>query len=195
MITDAVVNAMLDNQFPSGSGNLLLSAHTAYSSTGANLTGTKTSANFAAASSRIKGLAATTTITIGSGVTVSWLGVWDSTGATFKGMFPNQGSDYTFQLDVATNNRVYVEGNTFVNGDNVVFHNGTAPTGLTTGTAYFVVGATAADPDYFQVALTSGGAAIDITGQHSSGCVVSKVVNEVFASAGNLNITSLSIGL
>lgn len=193
MITDAVKNLMLDNQFVAGAGNMLLSAHTAFSTTGLNITGTKTSANFAASLAGSKALAATTDIAIGAGVTVNWVGLWDSLGTTFKGMLPNGGSDKTFQLDKTVNERIYVEGHGFVNGDKVTFHNGTAPTGLTTGTVYFVVGQILGDPDYFQVALTSGGVAINITGEASLGCVVSKIIEEIFASAGIFRVTTWTL--
>jgi len=187
MIVTAEYNAMLDNRFPSGAGNLFLSAHTDFSATGANLTGAKTSANFSAAAARVKALSATVPITIGIGVTVKWLGIWDSTQAVFKGMLPNGSSSFGFCVGV-TPNTILAEGNGLVNGDKVTFHNDTPPTGLTEGTTYFVVGQTAGDPDTFQVSLTSGGAAIDITGQPGSRCVASKIIEELFAAGGTLNI-------
>ena len=52
MLTDATVNSMLDNQFTAGANNMQLSLHSAFSSSGANLVGSKTNCNFAAASSR-----------------------------------------------------------------------------------------------------------------------------------------------
>ena len=194
MITDAVANAMLDNQFPSGAGNTLLSAHSAYSATGASLLGSKTSANFAAAASRTKSLAASTNISLTAGNTVRWVGVWDSTGVTFKGMQPNGGSEKTFQVDV-TNNRIYCEGHGYAANQTIVFTGGTAPTGLTEGTVYYAVGVTAGDPDYFQVSATSGGAAIDITGQAAAGCKVSKIVEETFAADGTLQVSQWDLVL
>lgn len=195
MLTTSSLNAMLDSQFPAGAGNVMLSAHTDFSATGANLTGAKTAANYSAASARSKALSAAVSIAIGAGITVKWIGLWDAAGTTFKGMMPNGGTDFPFQLDVVTNNRVYVEGSGYVNGDKITFHNGTPPTGLTEGVTYFVVGATAADPDYFQVSATSGGAAIDITGQAAKSCVVSKIIEEVFGAAGTLQSNSLTINL
>jgi len=194
MLADATVNSMLDNQFPSGAGNVYLSLHTDYSATGANLHGSKTSANFSAASSRSKALSAAVDISVSAGTTIKWIGAWDSTQAVFRGMWPNGGTDWSFQLDVA-NNRVYVEGSGLANGDKVVFHGDTAPTGLTAGTSYWVVGVTAADPDYFQVSLTNGGAAIDITGQAGALCTVSKIVEEVYSGAGTHRISTLTITL
>lgn len=192
MITTTVYNAMLDNQFPSGAGNLFLSAHTAFSATGANLTGVKTSANFSAAASRAKSLSAAVDIAIGAGVTVNWIGIWDSTQAVFKGMFSNSGFDRSFQLGI-TPNTILVEGHGLANGDKIVFHNDTVPGGLTEGTVYFVTNSTAADPDTFTVAATSGGATIDLTSQHGANCVVSKVIEETFASAGTFRVNTMTI--
>lgn len=194
MLTDTAINAMLDNQFPAGSGNVYLSVHSGYSATGANLLGSKTSANFSAAASRQKALSAAVDISVAGGNTVKWIGLWDSTQAVFRGMYPNGGTDYSFQVDL-TNNRIYAEGSGLVNDDKIVFHNNTAPTGLTAGTTYFVVGTTAGDPDYFQVAATQGGAAIDITGQHAAGCVVSKIVEETYSGAGTHRVSTLTINL
>lgn len=194
MLTDATANAALDIIAVSGAGNMYLSAHTDYSETGTNMTGAKTSANFAAAASRSKALAANCDITIGAGVTAKWVGMWDSTQATFKGMVPNNGADFNFQVDL-TNNKILCEGNAYANGDKITFHGAAAPTGLTAGTTYFVVGQTAADPDTFQVAATLGGAAIDITGQHAAGCKVSKIIEETFSAAGTLRVTTFTITL
>jgi hypothetical protein len=60
------------------------------------------------------------------------------------------------------------------------------PTGLTEGTIYFVVGATT---DTFQVSLTSGGAAVDITAVGE--LFQQKVVPEVLAGQGQI---ALAIG-
>lgn len=188
-ITDATINGALDNILPTGSNNVQLSLHSAYSATGANLVGNKTNSNFSAASGRQKALSAAVDITVPSADTVRWIGAWDSSGATFKGMVPNGGDAKTFQLDVA-NNRVYCEAHGLSNDQKVAFFGAAAPTGLTTGTEYFVVGVTAGDPDYFQVSTSQGGSAIDITGQHASGCMVSKLVPEVYSGAGTHRVNT-----
>jgi len=59
----------------------------------------------------------------------------------------------------------------------------TLPAGLTEGTMYFVVGATT---DTFQVSLTSGGAAVDITGIGE--LFAQRVVPEVFAAQGQITV-------
>jgi hypothetical protein len=194
-LTDACVNAMLDNQFPSGAGNVYLSAHTAYSATGASLHGSKTSANFSAASARSKALSAACDISITAVVTINWIGAWDSTQATFRGMTPNGSTgDKTFQVDLA-NNRIYCEAHGWSADQKIAFHGGTAPTGLTAGTTYFVKTVTAGDPDYFDVAATQGGAAIDLTGQAAAGCVVSNIIEETYNSNGTHRISTMTIDL
>jgi len=66
-----------------------------------------------------------------------------------------------------TANTITIAGHGLTNGDKVVFHTngGTAPTNLTSGNTYFVVGVSGAD---FQLALTSGGAAIDLAGTQAN---------------------------
>lgn len=64
------------------------------------------------------------------------------------------------------------------------------PAGLTEGTVYFVVGAAT---DTFQLALTSGGAAIDITGIGE--LFFQKVIPEVFASQGQITVAAAALVL
>jgi hypothetical protein len=66
----------------------------------------------------------------------------------------------------------------------------TLPAGLAEGTIYFVVGATT---DTFQVSLTSGGAAVDITGIGEM--VFLDLVPEVFASDGNITAAAAALVL
>lgn len=193
-LTDETVNSALDNILPSGSGNVQLSLHTDYSATGASLHGSKTNANFSAAASRSKALSAAVDITVTGAATIKWIGAWNSTGSTFKGMQPNGGSAKTFQVDL-TNNRIYCEAHGLVDNDKVVFFNGTAPTGLTAGTEYFVITNTAGDPDYFQVSTSQGGAAVDITGQAAASCVLSKLVAEVYSGAGTHRVNTFTLNL
>lgn len=195
MLADATVNGMLDNKFPSGAGNVYLSLHSAYSTSGANLVGSKTSANMSAASGRSKALSTSCAITVPGAANVAFIGAWDSTQAVFLGMWPNGSpGEFSFQVDV-TNDKIVCETHGLANGDNVVFTGGTAPTGLTEGTVYFVVGVTAGDPDTFQVSATSGGSAINITGQPAAGCQLSKVLVDVYTGAGTHTVSALSIAL
>jgi hypothetical protein len=195
MLTDTTVNAMLDAVTLD-----LCSLHTAYSATGTNeVTGgspayARKSITMAAAASRSRASSSSPVFDVPAATTVRFIGLWTNAGTVFRGMFANGGTEKGFQVDL-TNNRILCEGHGLVNDDKVVFYGGTVPTGLTEGTVYFVVGNTASDPDYFQVALTSGGAAIDITAQPSAQCKLSKIVEETFAAQGTFTVTSLSLGI
>jgi len=197
MITDARANAMLTAEYVDGD---LISLHTAFSLTGANeVTGgtyARQAVTYNTASGRARAIAATESFTgLPAATNVAWVGTWDSAGTTFKGMSPNGGLEKSYQVDL-TNDRIYCEGHGMVNTDRVVFQGTTVPTGLTAGTHYYVVGTTAGDPDYFQVSATSGGAAINITGQPSADSTVSKLVIETYTGAGGThNVTALSHAL
>ena len=191
MFTDATVNSMLDSQVLD-----LCSLHTAYSATGANeVTGgspayAKKAITMAAAGSRARVNSTAPVFDVPAGTTVNFVGIWTNAGTVFKGMVANGGSEQGFEVGV-TANTIILEGHGLANGQNVVFYGGTPPIGLTEGTVYFVVGVTPGDPDTFQVSLTSGGAAIDITAASASHqCKVSKIVLESFASQGTMTVTS-----
>lgn len=79
------------------------------------------------------------------------------------------------------------------NTDRVLFFNVFAeslPGGITEGAAYFVVGATT---DTFQIALTSGGAAVDLTSVGE--LYFQKVVPEVFAAQGQITVAASALVL
>jgi hypothetical protein len=195
MLADATVHAMLDAITLD-----TMSLHTAYSATGANeVTGgspayAKKAVTMAAASGRARAASTAPVFDVPAGTTVRWVGLYTAAGTVFRGMTANGGSEFDYQVDV-TNNRILAEGHALANTNNVVFYGGTPPTGLTEGTVYFVVGVTASDPDYFQVSLTSGGAAIDITGIGSGQCKASRLVEEVYASQGTHTVNSYTVGI
>lgn len=195
MLTDATVNTMLDAVTYD-----LCSLHSAYSATGANeLTGgspayARKAITIAAAGSRARAASTQPVFDVAAASVVAFVGLWTNAGTVFRGMFANGGTEKGFQVDV-TNNKILCEAHGLVDTNNVVFYGGTPPTGLTEGTVYFVVGNTAADPDTFQVSLTSGGAAIDITGQPAAQCKFSKIVQETFGAQGTFTATALSFGV
>lgn len=195
MFTDARIHAMLDTELADGDK---LSLHSAYSATGANeISGgsyARQTIDWAAAASRAKATAAAIDVPVPAGSTVGWIGVWNSAGSTFKGMAPNGGSAKTYQVDL-TNNTILCEGHGLTNGQRAVVLGSTAPGGLSIGTAYWVVGVTAGDPDTLQLAATEGGAAIDFTSQPSADGTLSRIVLETYGSDGTHRVNSLSVAL
>lgn len=104
-----------------------------------------------------------------------WLG--------FGGATPKKGFGTVDAADV-TANTITSNGHGLVNTDRVIAFNvvgETIPTGIVEGAAYFVVGAAT---DTFQIALTSGGAAVDLTAQGE--IYFEKIVPEVFAAQGQI---------
>jgi hypothetical protein len=85
-----------------------------------------------------------------------------------------------------TNDTITSSGHGLSNTDRVQVFNVFAeslPAGLTEGTIYYVVSAAT---DTFKVSLTSGGAAVDITGQGE--CFFQKVIPETFGSQGQITV-------
>lgn len=195
MITTAQANAMLDTGYVDGD---LMSIHTAYSASGANeIDGggyARQEIDWNAAATRSKAINGNIDFSVPAAAVCAWIGIWNAAGSLFKGMAPAGGSTKAFQLDL-TNERIYLEGHGLVNGDRVVFTGEAVPAGLTVGTLYWVVGATAGDPDYFQVSSTEGGSAINLTGQASADARVSKIVPETFGGAGTFRVSAHTISL
>ncbi|MBA3405297.1 MAG: hypothetical protein H0U13_11550 [Gemmatimonadaceae bacterium] len=132
-------------------------------------------------------IAAGTTVMVGalySALTAGNLEGWFQIGSTLRGV----GTVVTIAGDaissnghgLANTNRVFV---TTVAGEAL-------PAGLSATTLYFVVGATT---DTFQLSLTSGGAAVDITGLGDVAWF--RTVPEGFTNAGNLNIAAGALDL
>lgn len=107
--------------------------------------------------------------------------------ANYMGYLPFGGAVRTFGTSNAadvTANTISSAAHGLANADRVMLFNifaETLPAGLTEGTMYFVVGAAT---DTFQVSLTSGGAAVDITGVGEM--FIQKVVVEVFGAQGQI---------
>lgn len=197
MLADATLQDVLDSKFPGGSGNVRLSAHTAFSSVGGNMiSGSMSAANFGSAASRTKALAIACDLVIGSAATVSFIGMWDSAGTVFLGMLPNNDAPTgyrSFQVDL-TNDFIIVEGHAWADDQTIVFMGGTPPGGLTEGTVYYVKSGALGDPDKFQVAATIGGAAINLTSQPIGVCAVSSITVVPYAAPGTHRVSTLSIG-
>lgn len=126
--------------------------------------------------------------------TYAFLTLWNTatlnSGTQYRGYLPLNGSVKGFGTVDATdltNNTITSSGHGLVNGDRVIVYNvfaETIPGGLTEGAVYFVVGATA---DTFQVALTSGGAAVDLVTTQGE-LYLQKVIPEVYGAQGQLTV-------
>lgn len=112
--------------------------------------------------------------------------------APFGGASAVKGFGVCDATDV-TNNTITSNGHGLSNGDRVIVFNVFAeslPAGLTEGAAYFVVGAAT---DTFQVSNSSGGAAIDITGQGE--LFFQRVIPEVFGAQGQITVAINALSL
>jgi hypothetical protein len=173
------------------------SAHTAFpGTTGTNEVSGGTYARQAATWGAASAGAVTQTgnadIPIPAGVTVKYVGYWNAlTAGTFKGAAPLGGTPFEYTVDTVADT-VNRTAHGLANGDVVVFLNGTAPGGLTEGTEYFVVNTAA---NTFKVAATSGGTAIDLTAAPADTSIASKMVAEIFGSAGTLRVSGAQISL
>jgi hypothetical protein len=132
--------------------------------------------------------------------TYGFLSFWNTltgnTGVEYRGYAPINGSVKGFGEVAASNvtaDTIASAGHGLVNADRVICYNVFAesmPTGIVEGAAYFVVGAAT---DTFQIALTSGGAAVDLTGQGE--VYFQKVIPEVFASQGQITVAASALTL
>jgi hypothetical protein len=159
-LTDYEENRLLDLSLLNTDKLRLLSAAATESTTGTALSGgsyADQTLTFAAASGGSKATSAAqsyTNLVAGdiqgwsivdsAGTNTKWYGLWNPQSGTAQ----------------ATGDTVTLASHGLTNGQKIVFQAGYAPAGLTANTTYFVVGATT---NTFQVAATSGGAAIDIT--------------------------------
>ncbi len=147
---------------------------------------------WAAPASGTRGNSGALSIEIPAGTTVSHLGYWSAlTGGTHYGSSPVNPSVDGYGL-VGTNgvtiDTATALGHGLVDGKRIAFlqcAGDALPGGISTAALYFVVGA---GTDTFQISLTSGGAAVDLTSvgkYYFQGCTP-----EVFAGAGQLTIAA-----
>lgn len=134
--------------------------------------------------------------------TYAFFTLWNaSTGNTtnYRGHIPFGGATplrgFATVDPALANDALFSPGHGLANTDRVVVYNvlGTAlATGLTEGTVYFVVGSAA---NSFQLSLTSGGAAVDITALGGGELYFERVVPEVFASQGQITVAVGALSL
>lgn len=127
------------------------------------------------------------TFDVPAGTTVQFLGLWGAlTTGTFYGY---AGIGTTLKYGVATTDAtadtVLSKGHGLVNTDRVFLIDAaeTLPAGLSEGTVYYVVGSAT---DTFQLSLTSGGAAVDITA--GAEVIWFQTKPETFGSQGTLTV-------
>lgn len=194
---------ILDESGGAGVGATHGSLHTAYSSTGVNeVTGgspayARKAATWGAAAARAKATTASMVFDIPASTSVAWIGFWDAvTAGNFLGMTPNGGGipeSATVNSAGVTSNTFDAPSHGFVNTNTVVVWTVPGvglPTGVSEGTVYFVVGSAT---DTFQLSLTSGGAAIDITAVGS--CYVQRLVVETFGAQGTHTVSTATMSL
>lgn len=211
-LSAAAKNTMLEALDESqAAGAKFASLHSAYSATGANeLTGgspayarkaaTWNAAGVAGAGGAggtpgTKALGAQIVFDVAGGSAVRFVGLWDAvSGGNFLGMTPNGGTTpQAFVVPDPTNDVLECAGHGFNNGDAVVVWGvpgDPLPTGLTEGTVYFVINATADD---LKLAATTGGTAIDLSAVGAG--TLQKLVVEAFGGQGTHTITALTLSL
>lgn len=133
---------------------------------------------------------------IPAGTDVYFLGLWDTSGPTFYGYTPLGGTSGTSpkagHAD-ATADTITSAAHGLTNGLALVVFDieaAGAPTGLTEGTVYFVVGAAT---DTFQVSATSGGSAVNITASGPVG--FQQLIKESFGGGGTLTVADATLTL
>lgn len=148
----------------------------------------------AAAASGAKSNTGALTIDVPAG-TYGFLTFWNTltlnSGTQYLGYAPMGGAlaiKGFASSDVIANDKLWSGAHGMSNGDRVMLFNVFAeslPTGLTEGTIYFVVGAAT---DSFQVSLTLGGSAVDITSAGEA--FFQRVVPETFNAQGQITVAA-----
>jgi hypothetical protein len=141
-----------------------------------------------ASSGASRSLVGTATFAIPGGVTVKWIGLWDST--QFRCAMPNGGATPKNFMALPSNDRVYSSGHGWIDGQAVTFFNGTPPAPLVEGTTYYVLDA---NSESFKVSASAEGSAIGLTAAPSFGCVVAAITEDTYPSSGTHQLTSGTI--
>ena len=179
-----VTHASLHSAFPgTGGANEITGGAPAYA---------RKAVTFAAAAGGSRAQSGSAAFDVPAATTIRFIGFWDAlTAGNFLGYHAiGNAAAREFVVDV-TGDLIRTPAHGYANGDTIVFVD-SAPGGLTEGTVYFVVTSTT---DSFQVAATSGGAAIDLTAQAGAACQVIKIVPEVFGSQGTLTLSASTLSL
>jgi hypothetical protein len=136
----------------------------------------------------IRSLNASIAFDVAAGSTVRYIGGWN--GSTFAGYFANGGATPKNFVAIASSDLIYCPSHGWSDTQKVAFVYGTAPTGLTAGTVYFVRDSAT---DSFKLAATAGGAALDITGASSTGCFIVAIREDAYATQDTHTVSSATI--
>ena len=168
--------------------------HTGTEATGGSPAYARQAVTWAAASGGTKTNSNTLTFDVPAG-TYGSFGMFNaSTGNTgnYRGFIPFGGTSALkgfFSTDTTlANDQLFSIAHGMSDGDRVVLYNVFAeslPTGLTEGTAYYVVSSSA---NTFKVSTSSGGAAVDITALGGGEGYWQRIVPEVFAAQGQISV-------
>lgn len=205
-LNDTAKNLMLDGLDDSvGAGWKFVGAHTlvdpgttataaAGEATGGSPAYARVAVAQAAAASGAKSNTGALAIDVPAG-TYGFLTFWNAgtgnSGTQYLGYAPMGGAAAIkgfASSDVIANDKLWSGAHGMSNGDRVMLFNVFAeslPTGLTEGVIYFVVGAAT---DSFQVSLTLGGAAVDVTAAGEA--FWQRVVPETFNSQGQITVAA-----
>jgi hypothetical protein len=176
-----------------------MSLHSAYSASGANeLAGgspayARQALSWGSPAGGGMALSGSETFDVPAGASVAFVGFWGaSSGGTFYGMAPaGSGAPLVFTA-AAAGDLLTVPGHAFTDTQTVVAFpapGATLPTGLVAGTVYFVRDTSGST---LKLAATSGGAAIDITGNGSG--LIQAVTVEPYAGQGLYTVSDPSVG-
>jgi hypothetical protein len=133
-----------------------------------------------------RSLSASAVFDVAAGTTVRWLGFWN--GGVFIDALPNGGATpKNFSVITATD-QIVSTAHGYADGTAISFF-GVPPTGLTEGTIYYTRDGLSS-PDIFKVAASPGGAAIDLTGAASYGCIVIQIVERFYGSQDTHTVTA-----
>jgi hypothetical protein len=126
--------------------------------------------------------------------TVMFVGFWTAlTAGNFRGYAPINGGSVKGVGTAATSDTITSNGHGLVDTDRVTLQavfGEALPTGLGATTVYYVISSAT---NTFQLSLTSGGAAVDITAVGE--LAFQKVIPEVFGSQGTLTLDTLTLDL
>lgn len=193
-LSTADLNSMLSTWT---AANGWMSAHSAFSATGANELSGGTYARVAVTWASPSGASVALTgtpynINAPASSSVAWVGFWSaSTAGTFGGMFPGgNASGFAFAAPSSTS-VLLAPGSAYANGTTVVVlpvPGGSLPGGLAEGTVYYVVSASG---DTFQLSTTLGGSAVTITADGAA--LVQGITVESFGSANTYSVSGASV--